>query len=148
MVHFGTNWEMELFLLEAASSSDGNLSAFWQEDAEWSVLFTTQCFSYLIIHWSTQKWNISFMYNVAWESDVSIESARLSLSSGTLLSGLCINRLAVYSMLTITMRLQRQLSSSRDPSQDTFCFPASTPSGGSSCYGHALSWSWWKTTQF
>lgn len=53
MVHFGIYWEIELFLLEEALSSNRNLSAFWQEVAEWFMLFTIQCFSYLIIHWST-----------------------------------------------------------------------------------------------
>lgn len=107
IIHFGIYREIELFLLEAALSSNRNSSAFWQDNAEWFILFTMQCFSYLIIHRSTWKWNISFMYNIPnrmlyrLKLHGSLCPACYSVAY-TLIGSLC----TLYLTLTITMSHQ------------------------------------------
>lgn len=51
-----------------------------------------------------------FYVHHAQESVVQIETAWLSLYAGMLLTGLYINRLSVYLMVTITMSVQQQLN--------------------------------------
>lgn len=112
------NWETAVHLVcglvlcdwVTAPSSTRVLSAFWQENAECFLLFTTQVFfSSLITHWSTWKWSLFFctthliLHCLSWNY--------MSLFVFKMLPGsLYINRFCVYSLLTVTMCLQQQLN--------------------------------------